>query len=99
MDVDASEAHLYVGKMGELDGWIVADLTLIRNEFGVFWGCRSIEELGMDVESVLRLLSNGEGHYLEFVSSSMETKSLTHKVFRGQLFRDVKLNKPMSYSS
>jgi hypothetical protein len=85
---DVNEAHLHSGKMGDQDGSMVADLTSTKIESGLFSGCRSIQDLDMDVQAVLRLLSNEGGHYLEFLSSNSGNSDL-HNVLQGQLLRDV----------
>jgi hypothetical protein len=90
---DVKEAHLHSGKMGDQDGSMVADLTSTKIESGLFSGCRSIQDLDMDVQAVLRLLSNKGGHFLEFRNSHMTTDSVT---LRGQLFRKLEIDETFS---
>ena len=48
------------------------DLSPTKVGTGRFVGCRSIETLGIDIQTVLKFLAHGEGYYLQFPLVDLE---------------------------
>lgn len=86
---DSSKAQLHAGEM-ESKGILVMDLSPIKVGTGRFFGCRSIETLGIDIQTVLRFLADGEGYYLEFPLD--EVQEDLRASLRGQLLSSLSLD-------
>ena len=54
------------------NGTLVMDLSPTNVGTGRYFGCRSIETLGISIQTVLRFLAEGEGYYLEFPLAELD---------------------------
>ncbi len=68
---DSSKAQLRSGEI-VTSGSLVMDLSSTKVGPGRFFGCRSIETLGIYIQTVLSFLADGDGYYLAFPSVDLE---------------------------
>ena len=66
-----AHAQLHSGEI-KSSGTLVMDLSPTKVGAGRYLGCRSIEGLGIDIQTVMGFLADGEGYYLEFSLSELQ---------------------------